>query len=354
MTTMLQVESNRRNAAKSTGPRTDEGKAESRRNAVTHGLTAIAFVPQRDVARFEERVEEWKPTFAPDDQYQDYHLKQAVAASLRVEHCQATENHRREELIQRAAENEARWRQDRANEVRRLSQSLKRNPDRVVSELKMTALGRDWLIEQWVVLSYAVRDGGESRWTETQTNEALDLLGIRKSMRALLDPYHRIFADPVQTRELIRNETSALNELQAIGEGELEALRASHAQGFFLEKDEMLRLARRYEADADRCLRRATKEIAKAKQASLVKEPGAPNEPTRIAPQAPPPREQVARESSIVPVTAAKVEATPVQHAANAKEIVPTQPPKENRRLRRNLERQARREAYLSRKATQK
>src|SRR3974390_3633167 len=39
MTSYRQIEANRRNALKSTGPRTEAGKQASRRNAVRHGLT---------------------------------------------------------------------------------------------------------------------------------------------------------------------------------------------------------------------------------------------------------------------------------------------------------------------------
>jgi hypothetical protein len=40
MTSFRQLEANRRNAIRSTGPRTEEGKRQTRRNAVRHGLCA--------------------------------------------------------------------------------------------------------------------------------------------------------------------------------------------------------------------------------------------------------------------------------------------------------------------------
>src|SRR4051794_14002129 len=40
MTSLKQIEANRRNSRRSTGPTSEEGKLRSRRNAVRHGLTA--------------------------------------------------------------------------------------------------------------------------------------------------------------------------------------------------------------------------------------------------------------------------------------------------------------------------
>jgi uncharacterized membrane protein len=48
MATERQIAANRRNAVKSIGPRTMQGKRRSRRNAMTHGLTAETVVPVLD------------------------------------------------------------------------------------------------------------------------------------------------------------------------------------------------------------------------------------------------------------------------------------------------------------------
>lgn len=55
MASEKQVSANQRNAAKSTGPVTQDGKLQSRRNAMRHGLTAATVVPaMEDAEEFEQ------------------------------------------------------------------------------------------------------------------------------------------------------------------------------------------------------------------------------------------------------------------------------------------------------------
>src|SRR4051812_50218133 len=53
MTSLRQIESNRRNAQRSTGPKTQSGKQRSAQNAVRHGLTAETLIgPLEDPADY--------------------------------------------------------------------------------------------------------------------------------------------------------------------------------------------------------------------------------------------------------------------------------------------------------------
>lgn len=60
MTSLRQIESNRRNALKSTGPKTETGKQHASQNAVRHGLTAetviVPFEDSEDYETFEQAV----------------------------------------------------------------------------------------------------------------------------------------------------------------------------------------------------------------------------------------------------------------------------------------------------------
>ncbi len=55
MTSVKQIEANRRNAQKSTGPKTNEGKEVSRLNVLKHGLLAeMLLLPDENVEAFEQ------------------------------------------------------------------------------------------------------------------------------------------------------------------------------------------------------------------------------------------------------------------------------------------------------------
>jgi hypothetical protein len=71
MATQKQIEANRRNAEKSTGPRTPEGKAAVRLNALRHGMRARTVVlPGEDRQEFERLCDvleaEWQPRTATE------------------------------------------------------------------------------------------------------------------------------------------------------------------------------------------------------------------------------------------------------------------------------------------------
>ena len=76
------LEANRRNAQKSTGPRTEEGKQRSSFNAVTHGMRAETLVlPVEDPQAFEDRRAAWRACLLPEDEAEQRAVDDAVQYS---------------------------------------------------------------------------------------------------------------------------------------------------------------------------------------------------------------------------------------------------------------------------------
>ncbi len=88
MATEAQIEANRMNAQKSTGPRTDAGKARVRRNAARHGLCiTFAVMSDEDRDQFEELLDDLNKEHQPQGTTEAvliYKMAQAFISSWRA------------------------------------------------------------------------------------------------------------------------------------------------------------------------------------------------------------------------------------------------------------------------------
>jgi len=91
-----------RNAQKSTGPRTPSGKAQSRFNAVKHGLTAkLPVLSFESAADFEALRDGFLQDFAPQTTYQRYLVTQLATHAWRTLRCQQVEIGLQEVLLKK-------------------------------------------------------------------------------------------------------------------------------------------------------------------------------------------------------------------------------------------------------------
>ena len=92
MSTPAQIVANRRNAQKSTGPRTTEGRNRTRLNALQHGITRqVTIMTDGERTGFMESCSEMVTDFAPAGAH-ERHLAQAIAEDhWRLDRSRATE-----------------------------------------------------------------------------------------------------------------------------------------------------------------------------------------------------------------------------------------------------------------------
>lgn len=85
MSSPAQVLANRQNAARSTGPKSPEGKAASSRNATRHGLTGVFHVlPHEDPAEFEPIAAAVRHEFRPRTDSENFQVDLMIQARCKL------------------------------------------------------------------------------------------------------------------------------------------------------------------------------------------------------------------------------------------------------------------------------
>ena len=335
MATHRQIEANRRNALLSTGPTTDEGKAISRANALTHGLTgAGVVVADDDAAVIAERLESWRPTYRPGTDEEEWLFEQAVVSSVRVDRCQRDENLLRTHQSVRAS---LCWDDDRRLAAEELGATLSKKPSLVLRKLRKTRQGCDWLLERWRGLGDVLERGGE--WTEAQSSLALDLLGTPRELRD---------GPPGSPQDLVAREVDGLERLAAEALDDLDGLERDSAEtGLPIEPDRPLTLLRRYEAACMRRYQWARNRLTALRRSGQTDPVPAPPPPPVPQPAVPPPTDDQWRayEREIFRQALARKQAASVAPEPPPIDLFDTTPdplPSGNRQTRRAAEKLAR------------
>src|SRR5580658_495496 len=116
------LEANRRNATRSTGPRTGRGKKVSSLNAVTHGLRAENLIMlDEDPQALADRKEAWSASILPQDEVEQSAVDDAVEHAWMRDRARRAQANRLAANIANAGALEA---TREADEVLRLGQKL--------------------------------------------------------------------------------------------------------------------------------------------------------------------------------------------------------------------------------------
>jgi hypothetical protein len=174
LTSAQRARINRRNAQKSTGPRTDAGKAASRLNAIKHGLRAQTVpLPVEDPDELAALADEWVDYYRPASPAEREAVERAVRSVVQRRRCQRFQDAAAAEQVRTAAE---RWDRDRQDEVERIAETFADDPAGSVRALGRTAAGCAWMAERWKELRHSLNTC--RGWLEDQRHAAARLCGV--------------------------------------------------------------------------------------------------------------------------------------------------------------------------------
>lgn len=155
------------------GPRTPEGKARSRRNALKHGLRAEECLLQELQDQRDQRLQGLCDEIQPQTIAEQFYVGRAALAMARVE---VAANTIEVEAEERAHTTLRTWKIKQRKQVRKIAQNLEHDPCGTVARLESTGFGIDWLSGRWIDLLEDLEAGRS--WTPEQIDQALRLLGL--------------------------------------------------------------------------------------------------------------------------------------------------------------------------------
>jgi len=181
MATVAQIEANRQNAQKSTGPRTDEGKIAASANALTHGFTAAKFavLPSEDPGAYEAERQAWRSRCG-DDPFQIALADRGCFAARQLRRLERAADACIATQVRSAAD---RFDIDQARMAHDLGARLfvegiaTDDPTAIVAELEYFAAGVDWMIARWNELAAQLEL--QKTWKLESRVHAVQLMGKR-------------------------------------------------------------------------------------------------------------------------------------------------------------------------------
>jgi hypothetical protein len=212
-TVSKRTEANRRNAKKSCGPKSSEGKARVRLNALKHGMTAETLVLDGESAEgLKARVAAWKDHLKPQTELEDYLAERAAHASWQLDRCDRSIAAKLNEMVRFGLTDRDEAESDEVEDLaRRLFWDPRGpialyphfrgfrikpriscpdevddplHPARIVNRLEATLAGCRWLLDRWADLRQLLEDG--LNWQAPDRLRAIRLVG-RQPMDALAD-----------------------------------------------------------------------------------------------------------------------------------------------------------------------
>jgi hypothetical protein len=201
MASQAQIDANRRNAAKSTGPKTDAGKARARFNALKDGSRArIAnrVLPQENAAELGERINRWINDLKPRNDAEGELVIHAANLAWELDRGRRSETSRLAKRVRKAQLKDTAQRMKQVEELGRrllfntgpriLDTSGPRwedTPAAFLRGLEQSAEGCRWLLDRWAGLRTLL--DYDSEWTYGDMFCLVRLLG-KYPVDAIIDP----------------------------------------------------------------------------------------------------------------------------------------------------------------------